>query len=154
MTTRPTRTTMTRVSLTAMRMAMMWMTMAVMVVMAMMMMLLMLMVGADDAIMPSSPHKLWPIRPRGGIEPLHVPMSLDLKSSPDPSRNHGGPLTWKTGGYQQGHFRGGSGRLVLPAWLAYLAQRFMKGCSVLSRARGGCGELRTFPSAENSGSSC
>ena len=34
----------------------------------------------------------WILRPRGGIEPLHVPMSLDLKSSPDPSRNHGGPL--------------------------------------------------------------
>ena len=46
----------------------------------------------DDAIMPSSPYKLWTLRPRGGIEPLHVPMSLALKSSPDPSRNHGGPL--------------------------------------------------------------
>ncbi len=30
--------------------------------------------------------------PRAGIEPLHVPMSLDLKPSPDPSRNRGGPL--------------------------------------------------------------
>ena len=27
------------------------------------------------------------------IEPLHVPMSLDWKSSPNPSWNHGGPLT-------------------------------------------------------------
>ena len=35
----------------------------------------------DDAIMPSR-----------GIEPLYVRMSLDLKSSPDPSHNHGGPL--------------------------------------------------------------
>ena len=32
-------------------------------------------------------------RPRGGIEPLHVPISLDLKSSPNPSWNHGGLLT-------------------------------------------------------------
>ena len=47
----------------------------------------------DDATMPSSPYKLWTLRPRGGIEPLYVRMSLDLKSSPDPSHNHGGPLT-------------------------------------------------------------
>ena len=46
----------------------------------------------DDATMPSSPYKLWTLRPRGRIEPLHVHMPLDLKSSPDPSRNHGGPL--------------------------------------------------------------
>ena len=47
---------------------------------------------SDDATMPSSPYKLWTLRPRGRIEPLHVHMSLDLKSSPDPSRNLGGPL--------------------------------------------------------------
>ena len=43
-----------------------------------------------------NPYKLGTLRPRAGIEPLHVPMSLDLKSSPNPSpnpsRNHGGPL--------------------------------------------------------------
>ena len=33
--------------------------------------------------------------PMGGIEPLHVPMSLDLKDSPNPSWNRGGPLASK-----------------------------------------------------------
>ena len=39
-------------------------------------------------------HKMYlASRPRGGIEPLHVSMSLNLKSSPNPSWNHGGLLT-------------------------------------------------------------
>ena len=38
------------------------------------------------------PLQIMDTTPRAGIEPLHVPMSLDLKSSPDPSRNRGGPL--------------------------------------------------------------
>ena len=41
---------------------------------------------------PPNSHYLLQWRPRGGIEPLHVPISLDLKFSPNPSWNHGGLL--------------------------------------------------------------
>ena len=68
----------------------------------------------DDATMPSSPYKLWTLRPRGRIEPLHVHMSLDLKSSPDPSRNHGGPTGAHKSGYQHATFTGGSSARARP----------------------------------------
>ena len=40
-------------------------------------------------------HRLKQYNDMGGIEPLHIPIPLDLKVSPNPSWNCGGPLTSK-----------------------------------------------------------
>ena len=73
-------------------------------------------------------------RPRGGIEPLHVPMSLDLKSSPNPSWNHGGPLAWwRLPGISTSGSTANGSKVVHMHDLLYLAVSVLVGFGQLGR---------------------